>query len=380
VTESMPCSRLARPLPPRDVARPPSHLAVGARGQMRSLGRALPLLPLLLFPLSGALASPQPLLLATPEDLRGLLRQTQWGLLPQDTPVLYDAGGFYFLPADAEARDLLQLLLLEDGTAPVVVAEDAETRETVLLDAAGGCVGRLPPPAGYSSDWAIHALAPDGLPAGEYPAAYDPSRVLLRVTLLPLPPLPNAAASKGYSEIDASEGEARTPIDPPSSTEEWVAEDMPVSVATAFTAAEPEPPDAMSSDKAILDAAAGNLAATTNLVSNVTVQGLAAPTVHVSAMDSGDAWTGRAASPAKGKAGAKRSLQAGLSALAEGGLLVVGPGRHTGDLDIRGRNVRVRFEGCALLMADQDSVPPLPPSLPAPVQHSATGTVSVASH
>jgi len=66
-----------------------------------------------------------------------------------------------------------------------------------------------------------------------------------------------------------------------------------------------------------------------------------------SARDGDDACTGRARCRAAGAPddGPKRSLGAGLAALAEGGRLVVTGGAFDEGLDVRGRAVDVRIDG-----------------------------------
>ena len=126
---------------------------------------------------------------SSPEELRDALREAQWGLLPLESALLYDAGEALFLPGDGEGEAFLLSLLLsaEDwGSIDVTVSEDAGTRETVFTGPDGSRVWSLPPEEGYSPWWAAGLLFPEGLPAWADPAALDPSLAGLTVTLVPL--------------------------------------------------------------------------------------------------------------------------------------------------------------------------------------------------
>ncbi|MCL1922077.1 MAG: hypothetical protein FWG50_13575, partial [Kiritimatiellaeota bacterium] len=127
---------------------------------------------------------------SSPEDLRGLLREAQWGLLPLGSPVLHDAGDALFLAEDAEGDAFLLALLLSaedwlDGL-DVTVSEDAATRETLFRGPGGEVFWSLPPEEGYDPAWTGRLLHPEQVPERDGLGPFDPSLAGLRVTLWPL--------------------------------------------------------------------------------------------------------------------------------------------------------------------------------------------------
>ena len=72
-------------------------------------------------------------------------------LLPQEFPVEMNAGEFFFLPDSLASEGFLSAFAVDaEGKNPVFVSEDAETRETVFLDAEGNRIEALAPDSEYS--------------------------------------------------------------------------------------------------------------------------------------------------------------------------------------------------------------------------------------
>ena len=265
-----------------------------------------------------------------PEALRRELRLAQARELPVEAgPVTADAGlRVYTAEEGADALALAEGLVPVAGAGgadvwPVTLYEDGETRETVFLNADGQEAGRLPPPDGYDPGWALEAAFPGGAPGGVESACYAPSRVALTVTLV-------APPEEGRADAGAApggNGAARAAESGGAVSGAGVAASGDAGEAPALSG-QAAGPDAAQDGGAVLGAA-----------------GLG--TVFVDARDGDDACTGRARCRAAGAPddGPKRSLGAGLAALAEGGRLVVTGGAFDEGLDVRGRAVDVRIDG-----------------------------------
>ena len=272
-----------------------------------------------------------------PEALRRELRLAQARELPVEAgPVTADAGlRVYTAEEGADALALAEGLVPVAGAGgadvwPVTLYEDGETRETVFLNADGQEAGRLPPPDGYDPGWALEAAFPGGAPDGVESACYAPSRVALTVTLVAPEEGASGLAEAGRADAGAApggNGAARAAESGGAVSGAGVAASGDAGEAPALSG-QAAGPDAAQDGGAVLGAA-----------------GLG--TVFVDARDGDDACTGRARSRAAGAPddGPKRSLGAGLAALAGGGRLVVTGGAFGEGLDVRGRAVDVRIDG-----------------------------------
>ena len=280
-----------------------------------------------------------------PEALRRELRLAQARELPVEAgPVTADAGlRVYTAEEGADALALAEGLVPVAGAGgadvwPVTLYEDGETRETVFLNADGQEAGRLPPPDGYDPGWALEAAFPGGAPGGVEGACYAPSRVALTVTLVaPEKGVPGLAEEE--SPEPAEEGPADAGAAPGGNGAARAAESGGA-VSGAGVAA--------SGDAGEAPALSGQAAGPDAAQDGGAVLGAAGlGTVFVDARDGDDACTGRARCRAAGAPddGPKRSLGAGLAALAEGGRLVVTGGAFDEGLDVRGRAVDVRIDG-----------------------------------
>ncbi len=127
--------------------------------------------------------------ITSPDDLRDMLQEAQWLLLPQEFPIEMDAGKVFFLPDSLTSENFLSAFTVDaEGEQPVFVFEDPETRETVFMDSEGNRVEAIAPASDYTPLWTLDVLAPGELPEGALPEDYDPARVSLAVTLLPVFP------------------------------------------------------------------------------------------------------------------------------------------------------------------------------------------------
>jgi len=280
-----------------------------------------------------------------PEALRRELWLAQARALPAAAgPVTVDAGPRVYTGEEgAGALALAEGLVPVAGAGgaavwPVTLYEDGETCETVFLNADGQEAGRLPPPDGYDPGWPLEAAFPGGVPGGVESACYAPSRVALTVTLV--------APEKGV----------------PGLAEEGLPE--PAEEGRTDAGAAPGGNGAARADEGgggasgagggacgIAGGAQDRSGANGGADAGPDGGGAAGPeTVFVDARTGDDACTGRARCRAAGGAaapddGPKRSLAAGLAALAEGGRLVVTGGAFDEGLDVRGCAVDVRIDG-----------------------------------
>ena len=271
-----------------------------------------------------------------PEALRRELWLAQARALPAGAgPVTADAGlRVYTGEEGADALALAEGLVPvagADGAAvwPVTLYEDGETRETVFLNADGQEAGRLPPPDGYDPGWPLAAAFPGGVPGGVVCACYAPSRVALTVTLV----APEEGAS-GLADAGRADAGAAPGGNGAARADKGGGASGAGGGACGIAVGAQDHPGADGGADAGPDGG-----------------GAAGPgTVFVDARTGDDACTGRARSRAAGGGaapddGPKRSLGAGLAALAGGGRLVVTGGAFGEGLDVRGRAVDVRIDG-----------------------------------
>lgn len=281
------------------------------------------------------------------DELKGLLETAQWLLLPQEVPVVYEAGTFYFLPGTREDETFLASLLeretMEEGLVPVIVVEDKETRETLFLDAEGNPVDTAPP-AGTAPAWWLEMVREAGQTPGIHSARFDPSHVSISVKLFPLPFVSRQEPTTGVDVV----------VDPGTDA------DMPDS--EGGQAATPDGSGAGQEGVPL----------GTNSVSRMPEVELPVDrTVHVDVKTGSDSWNGRARRFQKELDGPKQTVGAGLLAVVDGGRMVVHAGRYGEDLDVRGRRVLVRFDGHVDLRRRE--TPPVLVEAPPVETHSTTG-------
>jgi len=278
----------------------------------------------------GGLGGPR--VVSSPEDLRDALREAQWGLLPLEAAVLYDAGDMLFLPdgGDGDAFLLALLLSTEDWEgAEVTVSEDAGTRETLFHNPDGHLFWTLPPEEDYTPWWAAGLLFPEGMPGWVDPGWYDPSLAGVRVSLWPLafPDIPDAqdAPAQGEAPFPGQGGGVQGVLPPGEGAQ------------AALPGNDPPPPEGRTN---ALDTAGATLLPAAPR--EVEVRAV----IYVDAARGDDAWTGRSALSRGGGEGPKRTVAAGMAAAAGGGRrLVIGEGVYPESLDVRGTGVRVTFTG-----------------------------------
>ena len=123
------------------------------RAQARSRRLLAAALPLFLAPVPALLAQSAPVL-ATPEDVRGLLRDAQAAALPSASVVTQDVGAVSVAPATTNAA--AWFAAVGDGAA--LAFEDPATDETVVTNPATGGAARLAPEPDYDPNWALIAL------------------------------------------------------------------------------------------------------------------------------------------------------------------------------------------------------------------------------
>lgn len=262
---------------------------------------------------SATVTNGDPLTVSGPEALRDELHRVQAATLPVPEPVTLDMGWRLYtgdggVEAAALAAALLPAESPDGGTGwPVTLREDPWTRATVFLNADGDPVGWLPPPEGYDPGWALAA----GLPAGTGPGAFDPASVSATFWLDLAPP---HAFLQGYVPRggDAGDGGARKKREASSGTTGAGrrSEGDPGSAAARSASAVPVPgtPPATGSATNGMTEAEGSRAAVGGSVPQRGLEGVAAD--------------GRT-------------------------VTLASPGRRGGDIDIRGKNVRIRVTGGA---------------------------------
>ena len=148
------------------------------RAQARSRRLLAAALPLLLAPVPALLAQSAPVL-ATPEDVRVLLRDAQAAALPSASVVTQDVGAVSVAPATTNAAAWFSAV----GSGPALAFEDPATDETVVTNPATGGAARLAPEPDYDPDWAFLAAGYNVETNADLLPFYDPSLVVLSLSL-----------------------------------------------------------------------------------------------------------------------------------------------------------------------------------------------------
>ena len=120
-------------------------------------------------------------ILSSPTDVRDLLRDAQAARLPSPNVVTQDLGAAVVEPADASASAWFSAV----GEGAALAFEDPATSDTVLTNPATGGAARLAPEPGYDPDWALLAAGYDPDENADLLPFYDPSLVVLSLSLLP---------------------------------------------------------------------------------------------------------------------------------------------------------------------------------------------------
>lgn len=150
------------------------------RAQARSRRLLAAALPLLLAPVPALLAQSAPVL-ATPEDVRGLLRDAQAAALPSASVVTQDVGAVSVAPATTNAAAWFAAV----GSGAALAFEDPATDETVVTNPVTGGAARLAPEPDYDPDWAFLAAGYNVETNADLLPFYDPSLVVLSLSLVP---------------------------------------------------------------------------------------------------------------------------------------------------------------------------------------------------
>ena len=151
------------------------------RAQARSRRLLAAALPLLLAPVPALLAQSSSSVLTTPEDVRGLLRDAQAAALPSASVVTQDVGAVSVAPATTNAA--AWFAAVGDGAA--LAFEDPATDETVVTNPATGGAARLAPEPDYDPNWAFLAAGYNVETNADLLPFYDPSLVVLSLSLVP---------------------------------------------------------------------------------------------------------------------------------------------------------------------------------------------------
>jgi len=151
------------------------------RAQARSRRLLAAALPLLLAPVPALLAQSSSSVLATPEDVRGLLRDAQAAALPSASVVTQDVGAVSVAPATTNAAAWFSAV----GSGAALAFEDPATDETVVTNPATGSAARIAPEPDYDPDWAFLAAGYNVGTNADLLPFYDPSLVVLSLSLLP---------------------------------------------------------------------------------------------------------------------------------------------------------------------------------------------------
>lgn len=93
----------------------------------------------------------------------------------------------------------------------------------------------------------------------------------------------------------------------------------------------------------------------TNCASNVTASVQLARIIYVDQALGNDSFAGKSPIRSLGD-GPKKTIQSGMQAVGDGGILVLRSGYYPESLDVKGKNVRVRLEGRVVLTGAKNSV------------------------
>ena len=150
------------------------------RAQARSRRLLAAALPLLLAPVPALLAQSAPVL-ATPEDVRGLLRDAQAAALPSASVVTQDVGAVSVAPATTNAAAWFAAV----GSGAALAFEDPATDETVVTNPVTGGAARVAPEDGYDPIDFFLAAGYNVETNADLLPFYDPSLVVLSLSLVP---------------------------------------------------------------------------------------------------------------------------------------------------------------------------------------------------
>jgi len=128
----------------------------------------------------GAAADESPVF-AVPLDVRDLLRDAQAAALPSASVVTQNVGAVSVAPATTNAA--VWFAAVGDGES--FAFEDPATDETVLTNPATGGAARLAPEPDYDPNWALIAAGYNVETNADLLPFYDPSLVVLALTLVP---------------------------------------------------------------------------------------------------------------------------------------------------------------------------------------------------
>ena len=288
-------------------------LLLGAGGEMSSAANSTPPADY-----SPPVASPW-------DDLRDILRDAQFALLPNEEPIVYDLGEFLLFPngiwLPVNIASIFNLPPFDlCPSYCVTIFEDPDTRNVVLLDSDGTLVYEFLVEEDYSPAWVYEMAVIAGetkQPSAEndFPPSYEPSLITLVATL-----------SDPFDIIPYLYGDRTSPVTPTDPNQPT--QPLDIGRITAGTN----------------DLERGRIPDAPPLSDGV---------VYVDAKTGDDTMTGRSAiTIARGDAtrrddGPKRTLSGGMAALDEEGArtLVVREGDYSESLDLSERDVYVKIEG-----------------------------------
>jgi hypothetical protein len=166
----------------------------------------------------------------TLSDLAGLYRQEQirWLIFapPSSDFILRQDCGIVVFDPKAFPDDFNKKLVGEmKNDCPVYslnISEDPGTRETIFSNADGGEISRVKPEEGYNPFWLLDSKYPDLYSMGyggdeikEIEGTYDPSRIQITVTLLPVDYLDKYALAAAEEKVKQASLAKSAKIIPP---------------------------------------------------------------------------------------------------------------------------------------------------------------------
>ena len=132
--------------------------------------------------------------LSSPADVRALLRDAQAAALPSSSVVTQDVGAVSVAPSTTNAAAWFSAV----GSGAALAFEDPATDETVVTNPATGGAARLAPEPDYDPNWAFLAAGYNVETNADLLPFYDPSLVVLSLSLVP------SNAVGGASNADSS--------------------------------------------------------------------------------------------------------------------------------------------------------------------------------
>ncbi|MFO7937634.1 MAG: hypothetical protein R6V06_08525 [Kiritimatiellia bacterium] len=270
----------------------------------------------------------------TPQDLQEELVLIQLVAPPSETNIEYESGVYLYIPDLADQNTVLfteGLIFKTDESgnfaAPVSIFEDLETHDTVYLNSENEIIFRFPPLYGYNPYWVIEALYPQMESSDLLLDLYHPSRVMMKAVLLPVDQEEFSSLS-GKNQVLLKNDIENTNYD-----------------SGAVFETENGIPGG-ESDLVVKNA--GGLNSKTNRSTFVSRKKKVIRAIYVDRTYGNDSWNGKAKIRVVDN-GPKKSIKEGLKTVKGGGRVYVAKGMYLENINVRGKNVRVRIDGAVVL-------------------------------